>query len=825
MVRVGISKNRRVSLYEQVDLHDNEDTIEFTPKANNDEINCDEITYEPKSDSGDELDSTDQIANRRGRNLMTDTPSAVKRRPPKAAFFQKYKRRFPSYKRVSHRLRGIKNDKEREQQQSLTADVEGSSDKDQPNISEKLGSGSSFMKKIRLGPREYIDPAHYPLEQITDAEYGVSPSYSHTDASEDLRNMDTEADAHDSRKGKFIGVTCTLLILLIFIIAVTTKASPIDMEVVCSLEKISTKSGHRKCVDACDAGKCCFSSGKESCFAESEELCGRYTSCGNLYSMVDGDTNIEDGSSAPALARNDIDSICSDWSVATSSGHTACISACSPGRCCSTLDGLKLKIQNSPLNAQSCGNSHDDVCKSYAPCMSMKGMNNSFRSPQDVVNDLCTSKNIMYPRGRAECDDACQPRSCCFTTDSKRNCHVDNPVWCSVFKACEILTVQPGPLNYTDNGENNEQDISVINAYTSDSADTDGEIDDPDDDDNGVDNLDDNDPDNDDDVDDAYPDDSEDNFIAPIPQSILHGPPADQVYKVCSDPSKTNMCFALCSDYLCCFDVYYHQSITCRHTEEVCETYQSCSKIAYMANIDDQIPQTSVVNFDDGNYDDANEKSVDKICSIQSLISSSDAVERCKESCVDYMCCFGGDCERDDKCLKFQACSFFQGDEGTDDTNANSSENNKLNIISKPQHPLFTDLGLSAPTNTPLLNNNEALAPPLSTITYDSTHASDTGEGLESACQSKNIKTKAGQQKCKHFCKAWKCCWDSNNTERCHSFECILAIKACDIRGTEGITEGDLNCNEANCCWSPDENSRCRQCKCRCICKITFSSY
>ena len=114
--------------------------------------------------------------------------------------------------------------------------------------------------------------------------------------------------------------------------------------------------------------------------------------------QVDGDANIEDVSVAPA--RNDIISICSDSSIMNLSGYLACVSACKAGQCCFINDGLELDMDDdasrdhSRPDVQSCKDSHQEVCNGYVPCLSMQGIENVYRSPQDLVNALCTANNI-----------------------------------------------------------------------------------------------------------------------------------------------------------------------------------------------------------------------------------------------------------------------------------------------------------------------------------------------------------------------------------------------------------------------------------------------
>ena len=170
-----------------------------------------------------------------------------------------------------------------EQRQSLTTDENGAQDKDEQINYKKSNIFQSFLKRH---PRsnETIDPLHYPLEQVTDAEYGISSSYAPTNVlvdehPEGSRNVDTGVDENESRRQKrrkFIAGTSTIIIFLISIIAVIVgndTAHPKSLEIMCSLANIATISGRKECIDACAAVECCFTSGDDSCYAESEEKC------------------------------------------------------------------------------------------------------------------------------------------------------------------------------------------------------------------------------------------------------------------------------------------------------------------------------------------------------------------------------------------------------------------------------------------------------------------------------------------------------------------------------------------------------------------------
>ena len=178
-------------------------------------------------------------------------------------------------------------------------------------------------------------------------------------------------------------------------------------------------------------------------------------------------------------------------------------------------------------DVQSCRNSHQEVCNSYAPCLPMQGTENGYRPLNDLVNTVCTADNISNLERRDECERACQSKSCCYTTMLKSNCFEGNAVLCDAFIACTILVVQPHESNHMDVGQSGQRTIPVIIPYTSKSEDTGGE--------------------SDSDVSTADTDlgigDTNDTLPTTLipPMSVLLGPPSDYIESVCSNPSKTEL--------------------------------------------------------------------------------------------------------------------------------------------------------------------------------------------------------------------------------------------------------------------------------------------
>ena len=141
------------------------------------------------------------------------------------------------------------------------------------------------------------DPANFPLEQFTDAEYGKSgsPPDNYSYASADPNNFDYEPhplvkmDAVDTRaheqkwQRKIIayGFCCTIIVCLFIMIAtivafhnhMNVRPAPNNLAEVCSMQSIGTEMGHKRCQKSCKEAACCMASHDSSCFLEQLEVC------------------------------------------------------------------------------------------------------------------------------------------------------------------------------------------------------------------------------------------------------------------------------------------------------------------------------------------------------------------------------------------------------------------------------------------------------------------------------------------------------------------------------------------------------------------------
>ncbi len=178
-------------------------------------------------------------------------------------------------------------------------------------------------------------------------------------------------------------------------------------------------------------------------------LSTKYSPCAALFSNTN-DNELHVMVPPPPINLN---TICTFESIRYASGFIECSAACQAGSCCLVSDdGLpessiltRESYSNSKFNGvdnnnamvdniseknkpESCTATHSDVCKSYGACSALKGLEDIHGTPTDLVNSKCTPNHMKTEVGIDDCENACQPRSCCFTESEKRNCYEDNKV-------------------------------------------------------------------------------------------------------------------------------------------------------------------------------------------------------------------------------------------------------------------------------------------------------------------------------------------------------------------------------------------------------------
>lgn len=62
-----------------------------------------------------------------------------------------------------------------------------------------------------------------------------------------------------------------------------------DLSVLCSEDNITQTSGLKKCIKACDNGRCCGATDETECFTTHNEICSLYAPCNNAYNLLYSD--------------------------------------------------------------------------------------------------------------------------------------------------------------------------------------------------------------------------------------------------------------------------------------------------------------------------------------------------------------------------------------------------------------------------------------------------------------------------------------------------------------------------------------------------------
>lgn len=609
----------------------------------------------------------------------------------------------------------------------------------------------AITKRKQAGRRGYQGINRSGKEHSTDAEYGIT-SYSYTSSNPTsseyepraLRKMKTRIDRSDPERRRrcifswiVVAVIFSLLVIIVAIVSTSrsndimkVKMPPANIEEICSVSNVATEKGYNECEKECKGGACCMSSGSRSCFLEQEDICGLYSACGTIHSGVEID-NTDEVYVPPAP--DNLGSICSKGSIAEVSGFIECQSLCHAGLCCqnSSLDASKTGSND----VAPCDKSHADVCDSYLPCenLQLKEDGIDHGDPVTLVNEKCTPMKVKQDKGRQDCENLCQQRSCCFTESLSKNCLADNKVWCSEFEACDILIG-------SDNDVTTHKDVQEPDEYASmdelckevrSISDRDfpmcnkaceparccffedvdchhldcssysyceiivtmlgfgngsihtkpkDEESDKGQDDTGTDDI-----------------DLQSSFFDDI---ILNPILPEQVEIDCADistSSRRDDCHFACSDFMCCFETDYDERAC--HKKSVCDQYTRCKVLNYESE--------SGKNDEDHNIGDA--------CSVENMMR--DGGEECQQMCRDHMCCVSTEnsCSEKPQCEDYKACGL-------------------------------------------LVENN---------IVGDSAH--DSIKALvDKACTQDKLKTEQGFEDCAALCKPAECCF----TGECMLTEC-----------------------------------------------------
>ena len=209
--------------------------------------------------------------------------------------------------------------------------------------------------------------------------------------------------------------------------AVKVFPAPLDLNVICDPESLSTIDGFAACSDACLPASCCFDPSNTSlCVVSNPDACDRYGAC----SILDGSPSHP--SSLPSQSK----AKCNTQALKSADSVRNCRQFCAPAMCCFTSLGMGETEEEDCLTETS-----EAWCGQYATCQGLfhigDGDEDFFgddSEAKDAVDDACGM-------GYRPCVNICDPAECCFRSALLHHTCEDGlfDLNCDHYQACETL--------------------------------------------------------------------------------------------------------------------------------------------------------------------------------------------------------------------------------------------------------------------------------------------------------------------------------------------------------------------------------------------------
>jgi hypothetical protein len=183
-----------------------------------------------------------------------------------------------------------------------------------------------------------------------------------------------------------------------------------NIEQVCSLDRILTPDGYEECKEQCEEAACCSATNPPyNCFKNDPFACLWYSKC-ELLPLA--------GGTVPR-APSDLNDICSDIAELGSAELQTCLDYCKQSVCCDA-DGVE--------NCYNDGNAL--ACDEYQVCKPIYSTleRGHLKSPPKTLS-LCTPDNVASEAGYKFCTDICEPAECCNSLGDD-SCLLDNIEMC-----------------------------------------------------------------------------------------------------------------------------------------------------------------------------------------------------------------------------------------------------------------------------------------------------------------------------------------------------------------------------------------------------------
>eukprot|EP00584_Thalassiosira_punctigera_P002152 CAMPEP_0172531610 /NCGR_PEP_ID=MMETSP1067-20121228/4945_1 /TAXON_ID=265564 ORGANISM="Thalassiosira punctigera, Strain Tpunct2005C2" /NCGR_SAMPLE_ID=MMETSP1067 /ASSEMBLY_ACC=CAM_ASM_000444 /LENGTH=839 /DNA_ID=CAMNT_0013316007 /DNA_START=123 /DNA_END=2642 /DNA_ORIENTATION=+ len=149
---------------------------------------------------------------------------------------------------------------------------------------------------------------------------------------------------------------------------------------------------------------------------------------------------------------------CSERSVRTAPGRSACLSLCHGHYCC---------FEKDPASG-SCVAEQNSYCFAYAACenviedfkmnnvagaddaghlASSQGNNEMKARDVQLLDETCSVESVATPDGKRDCTTFCRHHLCCFDTVAWGSCSRDPGKECQAYDSCKVLVDDPGDAN------------------------------------------------------------------------------------------------------------------------------------------------------------------------------------------------------------------------------------------------------------------------------------------------------------------------------------------------------------------------------------------
>ena len=396
-----------------------------------------------------------------------------------------------------------------------------------------------------------------------------------------------------------------------------------------------------KCIEACKPGACCYVGSSyfpieqlfndyygfanspmqvaDNC-ASNIGFCQQYGSCEHLNHMKD----VAGWNSDEVNYVVDVSSPCKAEHIAQF-GALQCSNVCQPAHCCFSGEYACDDVELGHLN-----------CEDYKACQVLypnkKVSTKELLELAERIDEVCSAISLKSIGGRAECQDVCNDRLCCFYQDG---CTNDPDKNCLAYAGCESYYNLPTDSGQANNSNNNNNNNNAGGSTVSDL---------------GV-----------------------DEFV-----TVLEETCSEENLKTINGIYK---CHNKCQSHLCCFaDGDQAQQDCSNQRPAACSVYKPCERLV------NPIHGNPPASLEPGDI----EKIVFDNCyfGADPLKITEEMVKKCHGVCAQRLCCFSDyllqsscrDTVGDDECQLYSLCDQLVSDDGIEVDNAIDLQESEFDV-------------------------------------------------------------------------------------------------------------------------------------------------